>query len=357
MSPYVKWSVKMQPLLESQQKWLRKDNITATTTTTTTTTTAALPPPSSSLPTPSSLRVFPVSEVRAERRLRCPKSRSAGVLMGRVLRRPPGLRCLCRAVPGRTDIMSPDYVTTGIVSDHRDIKDGDLIQRQLQVLFCHVPLGKLFPTVFKTFSKCAEEMLKTSQKVEMEGLRMEQPGCVAALHRHQNKCCSVHMNPNKLLDYFFFFLFHQHDSYSPASSFPRSLGYPYVNSVGSHSTSPYLSTVQTYQNSSALTQTRLEETAPEAEKNTVVEGGEVKIWFQNKRSKFKKLMKQGGGTIDTAALATGRGLSSGSPSVAPVWSSPTTVKTSVGTTGSYIPSYTSWYPTAHQESMQQSQLM
>lgn len=52
----------------------------------------------------------------------------------------------------------------------------------------------------------------------------------------------------------------QHDSsYSPASSFTRSLAYPYVNSVGSHSTSPYLSTVQTYQNSSALTQTRLED--------------------------------------------------------------------------------------------------
>lgn len=84
---------------------------------------------------------------------------------------------------------------------------------------------------------------------------------------------------------------------------------------------------------------------------------QVKIWFQNKRSKFKKLMKQGNSTIDANALASGRGLSSGSPSVAPVWSSPTTVKTSVGSPGSYIPSYTSWYPTAHQESMQQSQLM
>ena len=56
----------------------------------------------------------------------------------------------------------------------------------------------------------------------------------------------------------------QHDSYSPASSFTRSLGYPYVNTVGSHSTSPYLSTVQTYQNSSALSQTRLEDAGKRA---------------------------------------------------------------------------------------------
>ncbi|KAK5920804.1 hypothetical protein CgunFtcFv8_024571 [Champsocephalus gunnari] len=36
-------------------------------------------------------------------------------------------------------IMTPDYVTTGIVSDwadHREIKDEGLIQRQLQVFFC-----------------------------------------------------------------------------------------------------------------------------------------------------------------------------------------------------------------------------
>lgn len=52
----------------------------------------------------------------------------------------------------------------------------------------------------------------------------------------------------------------QHESsYSPASSFPRSLGYPYVNSVGSHSSSPYISAVQTYPNNTALTQTRLED--------------------------------------------------------------------------------------------------
>ncbi|TRY90458.1 hypothetical protein DNTS_011816 [Danionella cerebrum] len=96
----------------------------------------------------------------------------------------------------------------------------------------------------------------------------------------------------------------QHDSaYSPAPSFPRSLPYPYVNSVGSHSSSPYLSSVQTYPSNPALTQTRLEEPgalheqgetallsftlpAPESEKNTVVEGGEVR--FNGKGKKIRK---------------------------------------------------------------------
>uniref|UniRef100_G3WVJ1 Homeobox protein DLX-1 n=1 Tax=Sarcophilus harrisii TaxID=9305 RepID=G3WVJ1_SARHA len=85
---------------------------------------------------------------------------------------------------------------------------------------------------------------------------------------------------------------------------------------------------------------------------------QVKIWFQNKRSKFKKLMKQGGAALESSALANGRALSASSPPVPPGWNtSSSSSKSSTGNAGTYIPSYTSWYPSAHQEAMQQPQLM
>lgn len=84
----------------------------------------------------------------------------------------------------------------------------------------------------------------------------------------------------------------------------------------------------------------------------------MKIWFQNKRSKFKKLMKQGGAALESSALTNGRALSGSSPPVPPVWNTTSASgKASSGTPGTYIPSYTSWYPSAHQEAMQQPQLM
>lgn len=67
-------------------------------------------------------------------------------------------------------------------------------------------------------------------------------------------------------------------------------------------------------------------------------------------------MKQGGAALESSALANGRSLSAGSPPVPPVWnSSSSSGKATSGT--AYIPSYTSWYPSAHQEAMQQPQLM
>lgn len=84
----------------------------------------------------------------------------------------------------------------------------------------------------------------------------------------------------------------------------------------------------------------------------------MKIWFQNKRSKFKKLMKQGGAALESGALSNGRALSGGSPPVPAVWNtSSASGKASSGSAGTYISSYTSWYPSAHQEAMQQPQLM
>ncbi|XP_009460366.1 PREDICTED: homeobox protein DLX-1 [Nipponia nippon] len=125
----------------------------------------------------------------------------------------------------------------------------------------------------------------------------------------------------------------------------------------------------------------------ESEKSTVVEGGEVR--FNGKGKKIRKprtiysslqlqalnrrfQQTQYLALPERAELAASLGLTQtqvqlrrSRPCPLPVPTRdadgsqrrPASGKASSGTPGTYIPSYTSWYPSAHQEAMQQPQLM
>lgn len=84
---------------------------------------------------------------------------------------------------------------------------------------------------------------------------------------------------------------------------------------------------------------------------------QVKIWFQNKRSKFKKLLKQGGNPHETDPLPGSATLSPRSPGLPPVWDVSASAKGVNMPPNSYMPGYSHWYSSPHQDTMQRPQMM
>lgn len=79
---------------------------------------------------------------------------------------------------------------------------------------------------------------------------------------------------------------------------------------------------------------------------------QVKIWFQNKRSKFKKLLKQGGNPLESEPLPGSMSLSPRSPTMPPIWDVSASAKGVNMAANSYMPGYSHWYSSPHQDSMQ-----
>ncbi|XP_028842300.1 homeobox protein Dlx4a [Denticeps clupeoides] len=200
----------------------------------------------------------------------------------------------------------------------------------------------------------------------------------------------------------------QHDApFSPAaSSYGRTLGYPYPP-VSAHHPSAYLP-YQHGGHSSALGHSRIDES--DQEKAAVIENGEirlngkgkkirkprtiysslqlqalnqrfqqtqylalperadlaaklgltqtqVKIWFQNKRSKYKKIMKHGPGGAEGDPLHTAPSANPCSPGMPPLWDVSMTNKGAPMHSGGYMNSFGHWYPGHHQDSMARTQMM
>ncbi|KAM8946533.1 homeobox protein DLX-4 [Pelodytes ibericus] len=179
----------------------------------------------------------------------------------------------------------------------------------------------------------------------------------------------------------------------------RTLAYPYTTSAPSHPLHQHHHNGNSYLNYQHFTTSighnaRLQED-PEMEKSTVIENGEiringkgkkvrkprtiysslqlqalnqrfqqtqylalperaelaaqlgltqtqVKIWFQNKRSKYKKIMKHGPSVQDVDSMHTSSSLSPCSPNMPPMWDIPPGAKTGQ-LSSSYLNNFNPWY--------------
>lgn len=79
---------------------------------------------------------------------------------------------------------------------------------------------------------------------------------------------------------------------------------------------------------------------------------QVKIWFQNKRSKFKKLLKAGINPHENDPMPASMSLSPRSPTIPPIWDVSASSKGVNMPANSYMPGYSHWYSSPHQDSMQ-----
>ncbi|KAK1793878.1 hypothetical protein P4O66_010700 [Electrophorus voltai] len=200
----------------------------------------------------------------------------------------------------------------------------------------------------------------------------------------------------------------QHDGSYPSAAchYGRSLGYAYPGPVGAHAPSAYVP-YQHSNYSSALGHARAEE--PEHEKPTVIENGEirlngkgkkirkprtiysslqlqalhqrfqqtqylalperadlaaklgltqtqVKIWFQNKRSKYKKIMKHGSSGAE-GELPNTSTASPSSPGLLPLWEVSMANKGAPMHPSGYMNSFGQWYPSHHQDSLPRPHMM
>ncbi|XP_032567236.1 homeobox protein DLX-4 [Chiroxiphia lanceolata] len=84
---------------------------------------------------------------------------------------------------------------------------------------------------------------------------------------------------------------------------------------------------------------------------------QVKIWFQNKRSKYKKIMKQGSSAPDGEHLHTTPSLSPCSPNIPPLWDIPVPGKGPPLAPSSYINSFGAWYQPHPQDTIPRTPMM